>query len=935
MGYNNSAWIEDADFLVADAAATNAPAQDTAVEVVPTPTVVSTPPPANPAPVLAVVVDRVLPEATPAPFPAPEAIALPVADESFALEPATSQKKTTRKKNPVLKGFDADPRFRTSPADIVIFTELMQRHDELVLDFETTAITPWAEPVRPGPKLQIGDTGIDMSVYDGTVDTKPRARILSVAVPTAGYKASFDLDAYSEDDKAALAEATTGAVWIGHNLQFDYQWMLTLNPDVRPSRIIDTMLLVTACRPQADLEMQSAVAEQLFHGDEAPRRACADALKNMVIARAEMDKKQSKEEDGGAMPLQALSLWLLDDEMAKSYQKPHNWMLDKLSAGHYDYVMGDVTAPGVIARKLLKLPASAPLADLLTAIDENPGGKAYRAFEEAVHGLVRMQRTGVRWDAEAADGLDRELKAEAQEAADKLVAVAPALGRPLVIPGKKTKKNPFPDDTQIDVIDLLMDPSRMPTNPVRDAIAKAIQAETGRSVRVSDANNPVLDAKALAFDFPDSKIVKALAAINAPTKSRKTIDQFTALTLEGRLHPLVSIKAKTGRTAAQEPSLQQVPRDPRFRAVFKAPAGHQIIATDFSSIELRIAAALGVRAWRELQKIVAWATGRDRSDRKVAPLYISAKWLLKDKGLLDWLADDTILNVPEHLRDVPRPDRGAPIEHTRDYKQAQLCLWVSRIRKVSSGDEAQLPFRAVYAEGIDPHLLTAAAMEAQGGRLDLGGLLPLEWIRQQDQHALKARMKGPRQAAKAVNFGALYGQQAAGLHRHGVTGYGLSWELEDAAQARAAWFQLYPEIGLWHWLTEEAHKEKMDILDPYNSNSFKLRGDTETGAGKVFWGSTLSGRQTVSPKMTAATSFQDQGTGAEIALDALASLPPHVLDMLVNFVHDELVLEVPTAQVEEVQAIVERTMIASADKYLLPFGIPTEVESSVGNCWIH
>lgn len=934
MAYSRLVWKESgSDFLAAKAA--KVPHVDGQAGVPDADTTLERPGTLDKAPDPIVTATGDTPAPAPAQIPVPAAVEAQVAD-IFALQPAAPKPKTRKKiKNPVLKGFDADPRFLTSPADIIAFTELMQRHDELVLDFETTAITPWADPVRPGPKLQIGDTGIEMSVYDGTVDTRPRARILSVAIPAAGYAAAFNLDAYSEDDKAALAEATTGAVWIGHNLQFDYQWMLTLNPDVRPSRIIDTMLLVTACRPQADLEMQSAVAEQLFHGDEAPRRVCADALKNMVIARAEMDKKQSKEEDGGAMPLQALSLWLLDEAMNKSYQKPHNWMLDKLSAGHYDYVMGDVTAPGVIARKLLKMPDSAPLRDLLTAIDENPGGKAYRVFEEAIHGLVRMQRTGVRWDAEAAGVLDRDLKAEAQEAADKLVAVAPALGRPLVIPGKKTKKNPFPDDTQIDVIDLLMDPSRMPTNPVKDAIAKAIQAETGRSVRVSDANNPVLDAKALAFEFPDSKIVKALAAINAPTKSRKTIDQFTALTLEGRLHPLVSIKAKTGRTAAQEPSLQQVPRDPRFRAVFKAPPGHQIIATDFSSIELRIAAALGVRAWRELQKIIAWTTGKDRSDRKVAPLYISAKWLLKDRDLLTWLADDTLLDVPEHLRDVPRPDRGAPIGHTRDYKQSQLCLWVSRIRAVSKGDEAQLPFRAVYAEGIDPHLLTAAAMEAQGGRLDLGGHLPLEWIRQQDQHALKAQMKGPRQAAKAVNFGTLYGQQAAGLHRHGVTSYHLDWELEDADQARTAWFKLYPEVGLWHWLAQEAHKEKMDILDPYNSNSFKLRGDTETGAGKVFWGSTLSGRMTVSPKMTSATSFQDQGTGAEIALDALASLPPDVQNMLVNFVHDELVLEVPTAQVEEVQAIVERTMIASADKYLLPFGIPTEVESSIGDCWIH
>lgn len=864
-------------------------------------------------------------------------------ETEFALAPVVAppvRKKGSRTKADKpsnSKGYDADPRFLTSTQDIEIFTEIMQRHPdaEIVLDFETTALTPWSAPARPGPKLLIGDMGIEMGAYAGTTNVRPRARILSVAVPAAGYAAAFDLDAFSETEQYDLAEATTGAAWVGHNLQFDYQWMLKLNPHVRPGRIIDTMLLVTACRPQADIEMQGAVAEQIMRGGEANPRRCLDALQKMIIARAEMDKKQLKEEDGGAMPLQALSLWLLDEEMNKAYQLPHNWMLDKLSVGHYDYVMGDVTAPGLIARRLLDLPDNASLSDLLSVIDNNPGGKAYRVFEDAIHGLVRMQRKGVRWDPDAASILDGELKVEALAAADKLVAASPMLALPLLIHGKVTKKNPFPDDVQIDVIDVLVDPGKGMTAPIKDAIAKAIQAETGRSVRVSDANNPVLDAKALAFDFPDSKIVKALVAINAPTKSRKTLTKFTLAAADGRLHPIVGIKAKTGRTAAQEPSLQQVPRDPRFRAVFTAAPGHKILATDFSSIELRIAAALGVRAWRELRSVIAWATGKDRKDKAAVPLYLNLQWLIKDKNLLDWLSDDTLTAVPEKWLDVPKPDRGAPIEHTRDYKVSLLCKWVSEIRRVSGGDEARLSFRAAYLDGIDPHLLTAAAMEAQAGRIDTGGMLPSEWIRKQDQHELKKQMKGPRQAAKAVNFGSLYGQQSAGLHRYGVTGHGLTWEMEDAESARTAWFKLYPEVGLWHWLLQEAHKQKMDILDPYNPNSFRLRNDTETGAGKVFWGSTLSGRQTVSPKITGAANFQDQGTGAEIALDAVVSLPQDVQDMLVNFVHDELVLEVPDAEVAEVQKIVEATMIAAADKLLLPFGVPTEVESSIGDCWIH
>lgn len=836
---------------------------------------------------------------------------------------------------------DADPRFFGAD-QITGFTELMLRYPdaEVVLDFETTALTPWSAPERPEPKTLIGNTGIKIKDFAGEIDARPRARVLSIAVPAAHYAAAFDLDRLNPDEQSALAEALSGGIWVGHNLAFDLQWLFEMNPDVRPTRIIDTMLLTTACRPSADVEMQGAVAGQMFGGKAAHRR-CASALEKIVTMRAAA-KKRDDDDDDGAMSLKALSLWLLDEDMDKSFQKPHNWMLDTLSAGHYDYVMGDVTAPGIIARRLLGVWDNAPVLGLLDAIDANPGGPAYRVFESAMIPNALMQHKGIRWDHKAAEKLDDAYAQEAQAATDALVSLAPALALPLHVPVKPTKKNPFPDDVEVDVLGILLNPSRNPTAPVKAAIAEAIQRETGRSVRVSDSGNPVLDAKALAFDFPGSKVVKALVSINTPTKARQMLKNFSEAAVEGRLHPLVSIKTTTGRTASQEPALQQVPRDPRFRAVFTAPPGYQILATDYGSIELRIAAALGVRAWRELRAIVDWATGKERTQQKkaVAPLFSNISWLLHDNraALLAWLSDDTQTDIPAAYLDLERPVRGAPIEHIRDYKVSMLCQWVSLIRKASGGDEAHLPFREAYVAGLDPHLLTAIAMQVQGGQMDTGGKSPMGYIKSlsaDDAKALKHKMKDARQAAKAVNFGSLYGQKPAGLHRFGVTGFGLDWTVDDAAAAQAAWFRLYPEIGLWHWLIEEAHKEKRDILDPYNSTSFRLKTDTETGAGKVFWGSTLSGRRTVSPKITSAANYQDQGTGAEIALAAVAALPPDVQGMLVNFVHDEFVLEVPTWRVPEVTKILESTMIAAADDMLLPFGVPTEVESSVGDYWIH
>lgn len=828
------------------------------------------------------------------------------------------------------------------PDEVCIAVDVLMREDveEVVLDFETTALTPWAASKDPGSGTKVGDRTVSQMRTAGvTFDSTPRARVVSLYAPSAGYKAAFDLDLLTAEDKANLADALVGKTWIGHNLGFDYQWMLTLSPHCRPSRVIDTMLLTTACRPGAEMEMQGEVVKHHTGGSGGlkVRRRHIAALQSYLQERAAATGRSDK--DDGAMPLKALSLWLLDKPMDKSCQMPVNWMPDQLSPEHHAYCMGDVEAPGVIARRLLTLPDDAPLQALLDAIDAHPGGKAYRVFEASLHTLVRMQSKGIPWSAAAAADLDTALAEEAEAASVDLLKAAPALEKPIAVPVKPTKKNPDPDPKMVYPIDDLLNPTKGLSAQVKSAIADAIFRETGKAVPLSDTGGPSLDAKTLAFDFPGSKVVAALNTLQGKAKARSMIAKYAAAAnTDSRLHPITGINTVTGRTSSQEPALQQVPRDPRFRAIFAASTGCKIIATDFSSIELRIAAALGVRAWRELQAIIAWASGdRSPASKKASAVYQNLGWLFKNEPcLLPFLqATDPDTGIPERLLDVPQPaGRGASVEEWGRFIAADLARWVYKIRLASGGDEARLPFRAAYVSGLDPHLLTALAMQAQGGHFDLQGKSPLAYLQGlsiDEAKTLKHTLKDARQGAKAVNFGSLYGQQPLGLHRYGVTGYGLTWTVEDAAAAHRAWFDLYPEIGLWHWLLKYAHKVKTDILNPYNSAEPMRSAD----GGKVYTWYTLSGRKTVSPKITSAANHQDQGTGAEIALDALASLPEDIQQYLVNFVHDEFLLECPDERVEEVTGTLEKTMIAAADSLLLKFGIPTEVESSIGDCWIH
>jgi len=213
-------------------------------------------------------------------------------------------------------------------------------------------------------------------------------------------------------------------------------------------------------------------------------------------------------------------------------------------------------------------------------------------------------------------------------------------------------------------------------------------------------------------------------------------------------------------------------------------------------------------------------------------------------------------------------------------------------------DVAHMALPAAFRTGIDPHLMTGLATEARAGRFDLAGhptaLALLGALSSAERQALKEEMRGPRRAAKTANFGLLYGMSAGGLHRYGIV-QGLTWSPAEAAEARSAWFELYPEVELWHLQSKCVSRDKHAVI-----KHDAIIGPHE--AGKLYRGSTLSGRPVYGAEMRDACNYSDQGTGAEIALSAINALPEWLLCCLVNFVHDELVFEVPADRADEAKS---------------------------------
>jgi DNA polymerase-1 len=78
--------------------------------------------------------------------------------------------------------------------------------------------------------------------------------------------------------------------------------------------------------------------------------------------------------------------------------------------------------------------------------------------------------------------------------------------------------------------------------------------------------------------------------------------------LTGRIHAdWRQIGAASGRMACTRPNLQNIPRDPRYRACFRPGEGRLLVKADYSQIELRIAAELAGDA----RMLAAFAAGED------------------------------------------------------------------------------------------------------------------------------------------------------------------------------------------------------------------------------------------------------------------------------------------------------------------------------------
>ncbi len=253
-------------------------------------------------------------------------------------------------------------------------------------------------------------------------------------------------------------------------------------------------------------------------------------------------------------------------------------------------------------------------------------------------------------------------------------------------------------------------------------------------------------------------------------------------------------------------------------------------------------------------------------------------------------SDPNLQNIPirtaegRRIREAFIAPPGSHIV-SADYSQIEL-----RIMAHISRDESLL---RAFAAGEDIHRATAA---------EIFGV------------DVKAVNSEQRRYAKVINFGLIYGMSAFGLARQ------LNLERAAAQQYMDRYFQRYPGVAEYMRATrEQAHRQ----------------GYVETVFGRRLWlpeiRSSNGNRRQAAER--AAINAPMQGTAADLIKLAMIAVQQwldeqRMQSLLIMQVHDELVLEVPDAELATVKAGLARLMTGVAQ-----LAVPLLVEVGVGPNW--
>jgi DNA polymerase-1 len=242
---------------------------------------------------------------------------------------------------------------------------------------------------------------------------------------------------------------------------------------------------------------------------------------------------------------------------------------------------------------------------------------------------------------------------------------------------------------------------------------------------------------------------------------------------------------------------------------------------------------------------------------------------------------------------------------TEDGRRIRKAFVAPEGRRIVACDYSQIELRIMAHLSQDPALLRAFDSGADVHRATAAEVFG---------KALDAVEPNERRAAKAINFGLMYGMSAFGLAKQ------LAISRGEAQDYIALYFSRYPGV-----------REFMDST----RQQARDRGYVETVFGRRLYLENIQARNQGlrAGAERAAINAPMQGTAADIIKRAMVDIdgwmaPHRQQALMVLQVHDELVFEVDAGFVDTLLAEVPRRMAAAAE-----LRVPLVVDSGVGKDW--
>ena len=369
----------------------------------------------------------------------------------------------------------------------------------------------------------------------------------------------------TEAERVELFEAVLSRPVVCYHAQNFLGYMLVAKPGMAaPPVLLDVAVIVRTLEPESTY----CLAQMMAHDPVAA---------NALVGKNPLSLPALCHAMGLEQPSDALGNGRL-------------WQLATLSTGAHRRILGGPSHMDAIAQRLHavleifdEVAGPGDISQKLEALHERQGGdEFFGAFEPSAIELARIHARGMPVDAEGLNQVCQDTSDRLPNLVEDLLCLIPAL---------------------LPTADSLRDEGALAGSDVRRALG-GYCSQNGLELPCDVDGLPKIGSDSMILSGANVLPgVIAWAALDDCKRERKEASDMLLHSVKTpvglRMHPVMAVSAVTGRTSCREPNAQGLSK--RMKQHVRARPGFAIVEADAGAIEIRIAAAMAVKAVAEAE----------------------------------------------------------------------------------------------------------------------------------------------------------------------------------------------------------------------------------------------------------------------------------------------------------------------------------------------